>query len=365
MDDVAALLPWCVLCLALWCAPVWAQASGAKKLIYYGWGIRDTQYIREHWHEMEQMPFDGMGIIVAIDRQGWQQGRQATDNQLGWQVMGKRLFRIEEFREAIEGLKAAKWRAFTDNFLPVALSSGYAAQLSWFDDDRWRVIVNNFGVVAQVAAEGGVKGLLIDPEDYSYMLFKYLDQQQLLDRPLEAYMAMARERGREVMAAIVTHMPEPILLTLYGYTLPLREHRGEIKPQDARYNLLPAFYDGMLEAMPAKGRLVDGYESAYAFKRRQKFLDGYRQVREGAMAVSAVPELYRQKVRAGFGLWLDYSQRPDYFTPEEFQHALGYALEISDEYVWLYAHGPRFFPPVNIPSSYLDAIARARRGVQR
>jgi hypothetical protein len=168
MDDVAALLPWCVLCLALWCAPVWAQASGAKKLIYYGWGIRDTQYIREHWHEMEQMPFDGMGIIVAIDRQGWQQGRQATDNQLGWQVMGKRLFRIEEFREAIEDLKAAKWRAFTDNFLPVALSSGYAAQLSWFDDDRWRVIVNNFGVVAQVAAEGGVKGLLIDPEDYSY-----------------------------------------------------------------------------------------------------------------------------------------------------------------------------------------------------
>jgi hypothetical protein len=61
-----------VLCLALWGAPTWAQAPGAKKLIYYGWGIRDTQYIREHWHEMEQMPFDGTGIIVAIDRQGWQ-----------------------------------------------------------------------------------------------------------------------------------------------------------------------------------------------------------------------------------------------------------------------------------------------------
>jgi hypothetical protein len=162
-----ALLPWCVLCLALWCAPAWAQAPGAKKLIYYGWGIRDTQYIREHWHEMEQIPFDGTGMIVAIDRQGWQQGRQATDNQLGWQVMGKRLFQIEAFREAITDLKAAKWRAFTDNFLPVALSSGYTAQLNWFDDERWRVIVNNFGVVAQIAAEGGVKGLIIDPLNYA------------------------------------------------------------------------------------------------------------------------------------------------------------------------------------------------------
>jgi hypothetical protein len=83
---------------------------------------------------MEQMPFDGTGIIVAIDSQGWQQGRQATDNQLGLQVMGKRLFRIEEFREAIVDLKAAEWRAFTGNFLPVALSSGHAAQLNWYDN---------------------------------------------------------------------------------------------------------------------------------------------------------------------------------------------------------------------------------------
>ena len=58
---------------------------------------------------------------------GHSRHRQVTDNQLGWQVMTKRLVRIEEFREAITDLKAAKWRAFIDNFLPVALSSGYMA----------------------------------------------------------------------------------------------------------------------------------------------------------------------------------------------------------------------------------------------
>jgi hypothetical protein len=53
---------------------------------------------------MERMPFDGTRIIVAIDRQGWQQGHHATDHQLGRQMMGERRFRIDEFREAIADL---------------------------------------------------------------------------------------------------------------------------------------------------------------------------------------------------------------------------------------------------------------------
>jgi hypothetical protein len=154
MDGVAALLQWCMLCLALWCILTWAQASGAKKLIYYGWGSRDTQYIREHWHEMEQMPFDGTGIIVAIDRQGWQQGKRAPDNQFGRHVMGSRAFRVKDLREAIDDLTAVKWRTFTDNFLPVGLSTVVSATgLNCFDDDRWRIVVNNFAVTANLASK--------------------------------------------------------------------------------------------------------------------------------------------------------------------------------------------------------------------
>lgn len=36
--------------------------TGGKKLIYYGWGMPDTTYVRDHWSEMERMPFDGTGI---------------------------------------------------------------------------------------------------------------------------------------------------------------------------------------------------------------------------------------------------------------------------------------------------------------
>jgi len=57
-----------------------------------------------------------------------------------------------------------------------------------------------------------------------------------------------------------------------------------------------------------------------------------------------VPDRYREKVKAGFGLWLDYRRQLTHFTPEEFQQALHSAWRSSDGYVWIYTEGPRFFP---------------------
>jgi hypothetical protein len=362
-----ASIPWLMAVLVgLWCATAWPQDLSAKKLIYYGWGIRDTQYVRDRWQEMEQMPFDGTGIIVAVDRQAWQQGKTDTGNQLGWQVMGARAFRSEEFRDAIADLKAPRWRRFTDNFLPVVQSAALsAAGLHWFDDEHWRIVAQNFGVVAHIAAAGGLKGLILDPEDYNYALFRYADQRRQVDRPFADYVGVARQRGREVMAAVAAHLPRPVLISLYAYTLPLAERERSNRLEDTRYSLLPAFYDGLLEAMPAGGSLIDGYESAYPFKERGQFLEGYRRIRQDAIELSSVPELYRAKVRAGFGLWLDYGGKPGHFTPAEFRQAVSAALEVSDGYVWIYSHGPRFFPAANINSSYIEALAEARRGMRR
>jgi hypothetical protein len=361
-----AAIPWLMaLAVSLWWATAWPQDLSAKKLIYYGWGIRDTQYVRDHWQEMEEMPFDGTGIIIAVDRGAWQQGKTNTGNQLGWQVMGKHTFRLEEFHDAIADLKTARWQRFTDNFLPITLSAQSAAGLHWFDDERWRVVTQNFAVVAQIAAAGGLKGIILDPEDYNYTLFQYTDQRRQVDRPFADYVGVARRRGRQVMEAVAAHLPDAVLLSLYAYTLPLSERGRGTGLEDTRYSLLPAFYDGLLEAMPAGASLVDGYESAYAFKERQQFVDAYRRIRQDAVRLSAVPDLYHNKVRAGFGLWLDYRRQHDYFTPAEFRQAVSTALAISDGYVWIYSQGPRFFPLGDVDSSYIDALGEARRGVRR
>jgi hypothetical protein len=40
------------------------------------------------------------------------------------------------------------------------------------------------------------------------------------------------------------------------------------------------------------------------------------------------------------------------------------ALEVSDGYVWIYSHQPRFFPPADIQAAYIEALAAARREVK-
>jgi hypothetical protein len=341
-------------------AAVSAQESKSKKLIYYGWGSPDTIYVRDHWKQMEEMPFDGAGIVVPIDRVAWAKGKRDTGNQLGWQVMARKVLRIEDFRDAIADLRSPKWRKFTDNFLPVALSASQWVGLNWFDDTWWRTAVNNFVVLARIAADSGVKGLILDPEHYDYRIFFYPDQRKMLDRSFENYKEKARQRGREIMAAMAPIIPQGILFSLYGYSLPFDYTRSGMNLADTPYGLLPAFYDGLLEAMPSGGRLIDGYEPAYFFKERTQFLSGHRKIK-AAHTLSAHPAEYEKKVSAGFGLWIDYKQNPEYFTPEEWERAIKYALEISDEYVWVYSNGPRFFPPTAIAPSYLEALVRARR----
>ncbi|HKA21004.1 MAG TPA: hypothetical protein VKN18_22175 [Blastocatellia bacterium] len=347
--------------LILSISPVLVHANGSKKVVYYGWGLPDTQYVRDHWREMEEMPLDGLGILVAINRKTWQQGVRGDGNQLGRQIMGPRAFHIEEFHDAIADLQSAHWRSFTDNFLPVALSlNEYVRGLNWFDDERWKIIANNFGVLSRIAAEAKLRGLIFDPEHYDYRLFSYSVQQKLQDRPFEDCTKMARQRGREVMKAVAAELPDATLLSFYGYTLLLSEMRGHSSLKETNYSLLPAFYDGLLEAMPSGACLVDGYEFSYGYKKRQDFVDSLSRIYHDGSRFTSVPDRYRAHVRAGFGLWLDRDQKFEYFTPEEFKESLTYALDVSDKYVWIYGQSLRFFPP-RLPLPFVDAISAARR----
>ena len=350
--------------LILLLAPAFPLANGSrsKKVIYYGWGLPDTQYVRDHWREMEEMPFDGLGIVVAINRKTWQQGVRGDSNQLGQQVTGQREFYVEEFRETINDLKTAHWRSFTENFLTVALSlEAYAQGLNWFDDSRWRIVANNFGVLSHIAAEARLRGLMIDPEHYGYLLFSYSVQRKQLEHSFEDYEKMAHLRGQQVMRAIAAESPDAVLFSFYAYSVVFSQMKGQLTLQETNYALLPAFYDGLLDAMPKHARLIDGYEFSYGFKRKQQFVDGYNSVRQAVLKFSATPTEDRKKAQAGFGLWIDRDKQFTYFTPEEFHQSLAYALEVSDGYVWIYGQSPRFFPPSGIPSSYIEAIAAARR----
>jgi hypothetical protein len=361
------VVSWCIIIAALvfQLPPTSAQKSQhSKKIIYYGWGIPDTQYVRSHWREMEDAPFDGIGISVAIDRDSWQRGARGNANQLGWQIMSSRRFRHEDFRETICDLKSANWQHFTENFLPVVLSSSMSATgLNWFDDERWSTISANFAVIARIAEQGGAKGLMLDPEHYGYPLFSYAEQRSQLDRSYEDYVAAARRRGREVMTSIAREKHDAVLLSFYAYTLVETQATAHGSRSNIRYSLLGAFYDGFLEAMPDQSRFVDGFEFAYGYKTRRPFVAAYNRIHSTGSLYSAVPELYYRRVEAGFGLRIDNQDGFDYFSPVQFREALRHAVDVSDGYVWIYGQIPRFFPKSEITEEYIQAISSVRASV--
>jgi hypothetical protein len=176
------------------------------------------------------------------------------------------------------------------------------------------------------------------------------------------------------MAATREIYPEITILNLYGHTVVWNEDRDPentkaIKPMEAaQYGLYVPFLDGMMEGASDGARFVDGYEFAYAFKDRQNFEQGYQTIKRRATVLSDAPKCYA-KVQAGFGLWLDNGGeqqwsttdfKRNHFSPSEFESALRSALEISDGYVWIYSHAPRFFPREKFPEEYLKAISQAQ-----
>ncbi|HEX8679317.1 MAG TPA: hypothetical protein VF683_05135, partial [Chthoniobacterales bacterium] len=96
----AALLTVLLSCICAGSSAA-ASAPNEKKLIYYGWNTRDSLYVSQHWSEMEQMPFDGIAIGIALDRSRPTVGDGSTGNLLGWQVFGASAFNLGSFSAAI------------------------------------------------------------------------------------------------------------------------------------------------------------------------------------------------------------------------------------------------------------------------
>ena len=88
--------------------------------------------------------------------------------------------------------------------------------------------------------------------------------------------------------------------------------------------LLPAFIDGMLDALPPGMILVNGCENGYCMDSAEAYLQAAREMRSwhcaGVRLVSPQNRAkYRQQVQAGFGFYLDMYLNPEgnhyYFPP--------------------------------------------------
>jgi hypothetical protein len=356
-----------VSCALFGCATVQPSARvSSKLLIEFGWDEPDTAFMRRHIAQMERSPFDGCVFHVTYAKP------DGTPGQFLWEAWSARAFTEAELQPASADLKATQFTRFTHNFLRFNTVPG---DVDWFDD--FSAIQSNARLAAQIAREGRAAGILFDLEQYKAPLFDYRKQRDAGARSWGAYAAQARRRGHEVMEAFQQGYPDLTIFLTFGYGAVWLESKSGTRPlADCEYGLLAPFLDGMVEAASGRTRLVDGYELAYFHnKDTAAFAAAYRTVKESLLPIVADPAKYRRLVSVGFGLWMDFDSKAggwdgvdaskNFYTPGEFETSVRKALEIADEYVWIYTEIPRWWSPeghpINLPEPYADALHRARQ----
>jgi hypothetical protein len=358
--------------LLLMATPIPAAAQSrpsTKKLLEFGWDEPDTAFLKQHVAEMERTPFHGTVFHVDYTKPDCTRARFMNE---GWSA---RTFTDADLPPAIDELTSTHFTRFTDNFIRFNVVPG---DVDWFDDTGFAAVTSNARLAAQIARRGKAVGVLFDIEQYASPLFDYAKQRDAKTRSWDDYAAEARRRGREVMAAFQDGFgPNLKMLLTFGYSLPLSEIYPSHDPAKLRtvsYGLLAPFLDGMLDAAAPDTRLIDGFEISYGFKTRQQFLDGRHTMRDGVLPiVGADHEKYGRQFEVAFGLWMDHDWRKiawdttdfskNHFTPDAFEQSLRFALEQTDEYVWIYTEKPKWWSAegqrIDLPQEYDDAVRRA------
>jgi len=329
-----------------------------KKIIETGWDLRNTRWIRENIERMERVPFDGIVLRPAVFRNGEWQTQLLELFQTG-------RYNYAELEPAVADLRATRFRRFRFNFVLTNVTPG---GVDWFDDD-FAAVVHNWRVAARFAAQGGLRGILFDPEPYSGAMWVYRQQKYAATKGFDEYAEQAFRRGQEVMRAVNEEYPDIHLLMYFGPSMAADAARlGQLAEHG--YGLFPAFVDGMLSVCTPGTKIIDGHEQAYGYSTAAAFRYGYRQMREEAVKYSRVPEQFRRHLSAGFGLWPDRAWRGSGWhvddperndpPPDRWELILHTALATCDEYVWVYSEALDWWTGKNIPWPYYYAILNAR-----
>lgn len=354
----------CCLLVALAASlPALAAPAGAlppgRKLIEWGWDEPSPAFMRANADRMDRVGFDG----VIFHAEALRDGKPVN---FAWECWGAHRFAYSDLAPGLADLQACHFRRLTDNFVRFNVCPG---AVDWFDDQAFAVVLSNATVAARFAKEGGCRGFMFDVEMYHKPLFTYQAQAHKDTRSFAEYEAMVRQRGRQFMQAINSAYPEITVLLTYGYGLSgVGTDRSKVQ-----YGLLKPFLDGMLEAAAPRTVIVDGYEGAYAFRKRSQFAAAYHDVRERLATFSAVPEAYRRHLQVSFGIWMDMDFRRygwhtsvadfdmNYFTPAEFEYSVHSGLSVTDQYVWIYTEKPLWWTHTRVPVAYRRALREARR----
>ena len=254
---------------------------------------------------------------------------------------------VPQFREAVAV------PSLSHSFLGFGISPfSKDARLDWRDDSAWAGGFANVAQLAALARDGGLEGVIIDPEDYAKKKQYFrLDS----DPPYDVAAALARRRGREFSKALFETYPRMTVLSYWLFSSCRRYLAAEDPAAAARAagDLWVPFLNGIIDALPSEARLVDGDESSYnycAFTVADLMTYSAAACANRALVALVDPAnraKYRGQVLTGCALYMDRFTNPEgkrYYTGPtsgsrllSFDERLCGALRAADEYVWLWS----------------------------
>ena len=342
--------------LLLLCAVACGQTVEGKKIVGgHGHAMLTTWLLREHIDEIKRAPLDGVMIHVnRNDLAGKEKLRELRP--LRW--FRPPAVTIEDFSIALDDLAKTDLGHLKHNILWTAGTRNLAG--GWFDDAYWETVaIPNARAMAEVYKRGGFEAVWFDVEVGGYpgggpMTWKGKFREQ--DRPFEDYAAKVRQRGREMMEAFASVVPDFQLMISHAYGAVNHALAGR-DPEEVsqiEYGLLPAFCDGVLEGCGEKGRLIESGETTYGTMTYAGYKAWREWERASAKRLSKVPQFLEQHYGQALAMWPDFRSdtngwntddvEKNHFSPERMKHAFHNALAASDEFVWTWSWHAHWWP---------------------
>jgi len=350
-----------IIYLFVWCSGHHCFASGvptsvsSEKKIFMFSSHTSFNYILDHHQQITDWPFDGTVAQIYPD--------QKLDNTHSGVFWSNLHIPTEAYESQIQVARKIK-EAGPLTILPrLDVTPG---DVDWFDDAAWAVMTEKFVNISRVAKEGGWPGIILDTEQYHLLVFSYWGHDKSGEKTFHEYCKQARLRGNQLSSAVKSFFPDIKIFITFGCWVVADDISNGLQQEKTSYALLPAFLDGLLDGSKEL-TIIDGYEKSYPYRTYEEFVTGANEIRD-AKIFSVDPNRYDHRVQVSFGLWISSLPNPwdqkdfsrNYFTPEEFEHSLSYALQLADEYVWIYC-GEALFEKGYIPDAYLEAIQNARK----
>ena len=174
----------------------------------------------------------------------------------------------EEIKKHLPYLKEiAKKPNLTESMLIFWMTPSGPNRINWDDDEGWANYAENMANVAWLAKEAGLKGLMLDPEEYAAQggnFAQYIHCYK--DPPFAETAKLARQRGREVFSRVFKEFPDAVIISLwcfkkFAFWLEQGRQPYPVENVDQSGELLHYFLNGMIDVMPPEVRVVEGSEA--------------------------------------------------------------------------------------------------------